>query len=1126
MKRNELQDKGIEVLKSFNNAISTSRLYPSEAPQVTAAVDRGYKTIKTFLRQYKQLQFTLVNDQPNLCGSPIAQDILDSFSNLHIYRQMSFLGLHCLTIEADMDRFTFNQLLVVFQGSVAKIEQEGGGLEYVTSQGVSNYFLQQPPAAKSGRTPDGIQPKVFKERNLLKVRPELVACLLGNDKRPLVIEDLKKRIAVAETGVSILAATIARILQGIRARKEIIAPSEFPRMLRSAESLIDKGQQDLVAGQLAQLLLANLKDSALCVLFCQDFPPSFGTGLYSRLVAGLPGARVGQIIVIFREQIGRVKGMGAKSAQMQLLGKSLLTLMKTEKGKLFLSSEKAQNLIYVGEKERTKKRLESGINGILEGDFQVLANEEFIDTLPTGLLKMQKGRNSKYVPKVLKNLILHLGQSQDIRNRTVLECLLETGNVFLRQDYVTQVQILAEPLILVAQRASLGPQLFEKNITFLQKLMRACWKNGEKEIGDKILLLFYQMRSGQIEKSDDLKVIVGQVQDRGIDRASLPIFLSDCLANPKDENLSYRLVFQGPIAIKFLVDSLIQTEGSIDRLIIIDLLTYNTSYLVPIIHERLPSHMPWYGKRNLIKLLSETGQSEDAKLVLGFLRHIDFRVQREAFLCIYKIGGLNRKRLLLEALDIASEIVTIQIVEAFVTICDQEVATRLGVLMADNSDFSESTREPLLLALFNTLGRCPCSASLRAVQKFITTKREKSTKHISRKVWDSAEKAEQFLKNDLQAMKKKHSQVSQLRKAAMKQIAKKSKSSVTQRVITGLPEEQAIRNLLSKGDQSAGVKQLLFLIEQTARSRNFLQAEQLKDWLIEIEKNDLKHALKAGEIITREKIATIDKGNLEVWSELYDALTTVEFNELFQHLEHRKYSTEDPIVEQGDEQSALFFVNSGEVKIYYKDEDDDFLISTMKSGEIFGADAFFEPSIWTISVTSVGDSTLSLLPVYVLQRWSREHPQLEEKLLNFCEKFERIESLIIKSSRDRRVHKRHQICELVSANIIDSRGRNTGINAQVELMDISQGGLSYKIQLGHKGSLRQLLGRQVWIELATGEKKTGSTRVTGDIVAVKTCKESIGYYSVHMKFANFLETQLLYEIIQACRLDPTTGVQA
>lgn len=1123
MKRNELQNQGLEVLKSFNNSISTSRLYPPEAPQVTAAVDRGYKTIKTFLRQHRQLQFSILDDQPWLCGTPLQQDVLNLFPNLIIYRQLRLLGLHCLTIGADMDRFTFNQLLVVFQASVAKIEKAGGGLEYVTSQGLSNYFLQKAPVGKNENAPVSAGPKGQKERNLFKVRPELVACLLGNDKRPLVIEDLKKRIAVADTSVSIIAATIARILQGIRDKKRIVAASEFSKMLRSVERLIPRDQQKLVAGQLAELLLTNLKDSALCVLLCQEFPTSFGAALYSRLVRGLSGARIGRVIVIFRERIRRVRDLGGKSPQVQLLGKSLLTLMKTEKGKLFLSAEKAQNVIYEGEKERTRKRLESGINSILEGEFQVLENSEFIEALPTGLLKMQKGQKSDYVSKIFKNLIVHLGQSRDKTNRAVLDCLVDTGNLFLRQGFVNEIKILAEPLILVTQRASLGPQIFEKNISFLQKLMRANWKNGEKEIGDKILLLFFQMRSGQIAKSDELKAIVGQVQDRGIDRASLPFFLNDCLANPKDESLSYRLVLQGPVAIRFLVDALIQTEGSIDRLKIIDLLTYNTNYLVSIIHERLPNHMPWYGKRNLIKLLSETGQPEDAESVVGFLRHVDFRVQREAFLCIYKIGGLYRKRLFLEALDVASEVVTVQIVEAFSAFCDQEVAHRLGVLMGDYRDFSESTREPLLLALFNTLGRCPCSASLRAVQNFIQTRGGKSTKKLSRKVWEAAEKAEHFLKNDLQAMKKKHAQASHLRKAAMQQVGKKNKMPIGQRVITGLPDEQTIRNLLSKGEQAAGVKQLMLLIEQTARSRNFVQAEQLKEWLIEIEQNDLKQALKAGEIIAREKIATIGQGNLEVWSELYDVLTTEEFSELFQYLEHRRYLTEEVIVRQGEEQNALFFINSGEVKIYYQDVGDEFLISTMKKGEIFGADAFFEPSIWTMSVASVGDSEISLLPVDTLQRWSREFPLLEQKLLTFCEQFERIESIIIKSSRDRRVHKRHQICEAVSANLIDSRGRNTGITAHVELMDISQGGLAYKIKLEHKGSLRQLLGRQVKIDLPTG-KKNNSAIALGDIVAVKTCKEFSGYYSVHMKFNNLLETQLLYEVIQACRMDPAASI--
>ena len=500
MKRNELQSKGVDVLKTFNNSISTSRLYPPEAPQVTAAIDRGYKAIKAFLRTNRELQFALVDNIPYLCGAPLHQEVLDSFPNLHVYRQLRLLGLNSLKMAADMDRFTFNQLLAVFQASVATIKDKGGGLEYITSLGLSKYFPPQPQISKNVSTIATHEAKGVKGRSLLKVRPELVACLLGQDKRPLVVEDLKKRIVVMDTGVSILAASIARILQGIREKKKIVAALEFPKMLLRSEELIDQENKPVMARQLAQLLIPNLKDSALCVLFCQDFSPSLGAMLYDDLITELPTSRMKDVIIIFREQLRRARSRDAKSALVHILGKSMLKLMNTEKGKLFLSSEKAKSIIHDGERERTKKRLETGLNGVLEGDFQVLESEELVEALPAAILAMQKGEKKACVSKILKNLMAYLGQKKDRGNSTVIQCLLQTGDDLVEEGYVAEVEKLAEPFMLLAQRASLGPHLFEQILQFLQRLMNACWKTGSKDLGDKILLLFFQIRSGQIEK--------------------------------------------------------------------------------------------------------------------------------------------------------------------------------------------------------------------------------------------------------------------------------------------------------------------------------------------------------------------------------------------------------------------------------------------------------------------------------------------------------------------------------------------------------------------------------------------------------------------------------------------------
>ena len=76
------------------------------------------------------------------------------------------------------------------------------------------------------------------------------------------------------------------------------------------------------------------------------------------------------------------------------------------------------------------------------------------------------------------------------------------------------------------------------------------------------------------------------------------------------------MIYQGPVVVRFLVESLINADNAADRLKIIDLLTYSPDYLPSLVHERLQEHMVWYGKRNLIKLLGETGTEEDAKILL------------------------------------------------------------------------------------------------------------------------------------------------------------------------------------------------------------------------------------------------------------------------------------------------------------------------------------------------------------------------------------------------------------------------------------------------------------------------------------------------------------------------------
>jgi len=1117
MNQTELQGKSLDALKSLNNTITTIRLYPPEAPQVSSAVERSYKTLKSYLREYGKLTYSLKEGNPHLCGQLLSREILDSFPNLIIYRQLRLLGLFELEISSEMDRFAFGQLLTVFTASAEKIANEGGGLEFITSLGLASYFREEPDdLAESVKNTDSAD--AVRTRNLLSVRPELVACLFGKDRRPVIETELQNKMIEKETAIDILAAGIATILKDIQKKKMIAASEYFPLMLKKAETLIASSNRQEVALGLANVLVESLKEPALCVLSAQEYPEGFGSMVYDGLIASLSAEKIAGIIILFREQLAKAGRAGeAHSPRVQFLRKALLVLMNSKKGKHFISTEKARNIIHEGEIERRKRRLSAGIKGFLQGNTSLLQSEELVEYLPDAVRQIQKNTNGREVTLLLNGMVAYLEEAGAKGQDPLLKSMITVGENLIADGDWNLADIILKPLLVKVRQGGLPEDLLEKIVIFLQQAMQKSRQAGASDRADGILTLFHQIRSGQIRHPAAIKAIVAKVQDRGIKRAHLPQLLAACLADPNNETLSCRLIFQGPVAVHFLVESLIKADNAPDRLKIIDLLTYSPNLLPAIVHERLQEHMVWYGKRNLIKLLGETGKEEDAERILPYLRHEDFRVQRETFLTLYKLAGRNRKQLLLRALDESAESIKVQIVDALVNFCDPEVAGKLVALLESHEQFTENNRKNLLLQLLATLGRCPCPPAYKGVSAFLQTRGQRATRKITDQVWVAAEKALKFLHNELQETRRKHVQASQLRKNAMKQAAKMSKNPISKRIITGLPEEQAARSCLAQGDKIAAVELVLGLIERVARLRNFVQAQKLREWLIDIDPTALSEILRAAEIIDREKIAAIDKSHLEIWGGLYDILSTDEFSAVYHALNHKEFENEERVVNQGDLLGNLFFINSGKVKLYFDKNGKDVLVKIMGRGEIFGAEAFFDASFWTISAASIGPSEISILRVDTLLEWAEEFPGLESKLHNFCKKFKNIEDFVKQSENDRRLYKRYRISGRVLTTLVDNRGRSLGTDFKVELADISEGGLSFLARISQRVHGRLLLGRKMQLSLPPMENFGDEVMLVGDILAVKNTYAVENDYSLHMKFDTLIDRKLLHDIVTTMR---------
>ena len=88
--------------------------------------------------------------------------------------------------------------------------------------------------------------------------------------------------------------------------------------------------------------------------------------------------------------------------------------------------------------------------------------------------------------------------------------------------------------------------------------------------------------------------------------------------------------------------------------------------------------------------------------------------------------------------------------------------------------------------------------------------------------------------------------------------------------------EELVDQHVRHDNKEAAVELLFDLILRHAREKNFEKAEALRERLFEVDPMSLTEIIKSAEIIEEEKNESIDPDHLDVWSGMYDLLTTEE----------------------------------------------------------------------------------------------------------------------------------------------------------------------------------------------------------------------------------------------------------
>jgi CRP-like cAMP-binding protein len=397
-------------------------------------------------------------------------------------------------------------------------------------------------------------------------------------------------------------------------------------------------------------------------------------------------------------------------------------------------------------------------------------------------------------------------------------------------------------------------------------------------------------------------------------------------------------------------------------------------------------------------------------------------------------------------------------------VLDEEVVTALVELLRDEKYFSADIKNQLLVSVCEILGRSGSVQAQKALLEF-TGKTKVRPKRIAEPVWQAAQKGLTLLDSYRRLQKQGLAEAQKKTKGLIQQARTVRERPVyAYTPVTELVEEKEVYSLLDQHRLVEARKRLLHLIITLSYLHQLDQAEILRQRLLEIDPLALEDALYASELIGEQRDAGAG-GQGVSWSEVYDCLSTEEFNNLYTTMMPVHFAPDMSLATQGVVQQQLFFINKGRVKLFHRDaQGNDILLQIVGPGGVVGTESFFKNSVWTVSAASIGMVDALALSREGLQKWKTLHPDLESKMEKFCQQSDENDSSKMMAV-ERRQQERWNFSGQLAMTLFDDKGGAVGPDLLSESGDISVGGACCLVRVAQNRSLNILLGRRVRIRL-------------------------------------------------------------
>jgi CRP-like cAMP-binding protein len=433
---------------------------------------------------------------------------------------------------------------------------------------------------------------------------------------------------------------------------------------------------------------------------------------------------------------------------------------------------------------------------------------------------------------------------------------------------------------------------------------------------------------------------------------------------------------------------------------------------------------------------------------------------------------------------------------------DENILSAILEMAAGGTSFPEDSDHDLSLAITAALKAFPCERTLEHLKKM---RDENSGKREADKLLFHIEEAIKVIgpivrhniqfNNNMQDFVSFDNDPVQQQKAFKK--VRKAENEIQALVQAG-KIEQAGQLIYDQGVAAAKIK-------------DFFVAELLRDRLLEINSMAFSEVIQLGEFIDEQKSTSITSHHLEIWSELYEEMTTEEFNQLYYSMRQENYHKGDTIVQSGETDNSLYFLNSGYISLCCIVGGKEIFLKRMHPSNVLGGEQFFSPSVWTVTLRALSEVEVHVLDRITFLKITEEYPGIGDKLRRYCQQHDQVPELLKMSGDDRREYPRHSILLHARSILLDNFLKKSKRSFKGEIFDISRQGLAFTIRISRSNNARLLLGRHIMTTIVIGDDELPPQN--GVIVGVRLYEPIMQDYSIHVKLFKRIDKSIFQSIL-------------